>query len=197
MNKCGLWRNDAFRARRVTIEEAVATEAEWKTIPFSNADGRSSQCWGCQYGPPRANKRQFPSLTALWDLFADNFSIMSVDELSALMHEFFVAEIKTKMEEQGCACPDWPVDDIRTHLTEHMICPTVSLASSIRSAREIERLLLQEIVMKETHTGETKVNQKTTKLLVQVQAHLQSLFNQKPQSQAFYDHRLRLAEKRS
>ena len=61
-----------------------------------------------------------------------------------------------------------------------MIEPSISTGVQIRNLKYIERLLLNDIRLQNTDTGETKVDLKVLKAILDVQKQCQTLYNSKP-----------------
>ena len=166
------------RSHRVTIEQTIEkadeTDTEWKPVKFKAACAKA-ECFGCEYGMVDPDESQ-PALKGLWQLFTDNFGKqMSNENLAELMHEFFEGEIRTPMLEQGEACPEWPVAMILEHIEEHIIEPTVTCANQIRALKHVERVLFDQIKL-ENAAGETKIDFKALKGVIDVQKQIQTLY---------------------
>ena len=181
---------------RVTIEQNIPQEDEWKTVPFKPRKRRKADCFGCEYGMTNPDESQ-PALKALWKLFSENFGKeMTNENLAEMMHEFFVKEIRIPMIQQGHDCPDWPVEMIIEHMEVHILEPTVNVANSIRNMKEIESLLMKQIRMENKKTGESKVDLKVLKALLDVQKHSQTLYNAKCTRQFGYSDQFKLDDRR-
>jgi len=94
---------------RVTIEQSIPQEDEWKTVPFKPRKRNKSDCFGCEYGMTNPDETQ-PALKGLWKMFSENFGKeMTNENLAAMMHQYFREEIRIPMIQQGHDCPDWPI----------------------------------------------------------------------------------------
>jgi len=79
----------------------------------------------------------------------------------------------------------------------HILEPTVNVANSIRNMKEIEHLLMKQIKMENKKTGESKVDLKVLKALLDVQKHSQTLYNAKCSRQFGYSDIFKLDDRRS
>ena len=187
--------DDFNRSARVTIEQTIERADEWKPVKFKTVCRRAS-CFGCDYGAATPDESQ-PALRALWQLFTDNFGRqMSNQNLAELMHEFFESEIRKPMLEQDEVCPEWPVGMILEHIEEHIIEPTVTCANQIRSLKHIERVLFDQVQL-ENDGGETRIDHKALRGILDVQKQIQALYNSKNTRQLFYSDMLKLDERRA
>jgi len=182
---------------RVTIEQSIPQEDEWKTVPFKPRKRNKSDCFGCEYGMTNPDETQ-PALKGLWKMFSENFGKeMTNENLAAMMHQYFREEIRIPMIQQGHDCPDWPIKMIIEHMEVHILEPTVNVANSIRNMKEIEHLLMKQIKMENKKTGESKVDLKVLKALLDVQKHSQTLYNAKCSRQFGYSDIFKLDDRRS
>ena len=183
---------------RVTIEQTVAqTEEEWKPAPLLPAKRRKSDCFGCEYGMTSPDENQ-PALKGLWKMFSENFGKeMTNENLAEMMHEYFQAEIRQPMLDQGHECPDWPVSMILAHIEVHILEPTVNVANQIRNMKYVENLLFKQIKLENTKTKESKLDLKTLKAIIDVQKQIQTLYNSKCTRQFGYSDLFKLDDRRS
>ena len=189
----------AFRQQRVTIESTVAAqEVEWKKVPLRPPKRRRTvECFGCAFGM-HAPDDTMPALKGLWKIFSEHFGTeMSNEELSEVMSEYFVHEIRDPMRAQGHDCPDWEPEQILQHIEVHMIEPSISTGVQIRNLKYIERLLLNDIRLQNSDTGETKVDLKVLKAVIDIQKMTQTLYNSRPNRQLFYSDVLKLDDRRA
>lgn len=190
-------KTDKFQQHRVTIEKTVGNpESEWKPIKFQRDTWSKDTCFGCEFGMCSPDETQ-PALKGLWKLFSDNYGKeMCNDELAGLMAVFFKGEIYDPMVKQGHSCPEWTKEQILTHIEVHMLEPTVNAATQIQNLKYIERLLFNQIRLG-NDTGDTKLDLKVLKSLLDVQKQIQTLYNSKPTRQLFYSDYLKLDERRA
>ena len=122
-----------------------------------------------------------PALKGLWKIFSEHYGTeMSNEELSEVMNEYFNHEIRDPMRAQGHECPEWSPEQILQHIECHMIEPSISTGVQIRNLKYIERLLLNDVRLQNSDTGETKVDLKVLKAILDVQKKCQTLYNSKP-----------------
>ena len=190
---------------KLTIENTVGgtfpkLPADWKPVQFDcpKADAKPMKaCFGCEYGLANPSD-DMPALVNLWRIFTDNYGKeMSNAQLSELMHEYWVEEIQKPMKEQGTDLPDWSAEDIQLHIEQHMIEPTVHASTSIRQLKRIAALLRDQVQIKHKKSGETKVNLKVLRSLLQVEQEIRSLYNSRCTKQLFYSQRLKLDDQRA
>jgi hypothetical protein len=173
-----------------------AVQDDWKPIQFKREKWSKTDCFGCEFGMCSPDDTQ-PALQGLWRLFSDNYGKeMCNDELAEMLHVFFTKEIREPMINQGHECPDWSKEAIVTHIEVHMLEPTVNAATQIQNLKLIERLLLQQIRL-ENDKGDTKLDLKVLKSLIDVQKQIQVLYNSKPTRQLFYSDYLKLDDRRA
>lgn len=188
-------------ARRVTIEQTFGgtgtgeAEDEWKPVAFKRPGWE--KCFGCEYGLAEPDESQ-PALQGLWDLFRDNFGReMPNATLAQLMHEFFEQHIRAPMLARGAACPEWSAEAVLEHIEVHLLCPAVTVGVQLQNIKYCERLMLQGLRLQHAGSGATKVDLKVLKSVLEVQKHIQSLYNAKPSKQLFYSSFLKLDDRRA
>ena len=173
-------------------------EAEWVKMDFRpKKRQRTCECFGCAYGM-KAPTDDMPALKGLWKLFAEHYGTeMDNEELSEVMNEYFNHEIRDPMRSQGFECPEWSPEAIQTHIECHMIEPSISTGVQIRNLKFIESLLLKQLRLQNNDTGETKVDLKVLKAVIDVQKQTQALYNSKPNRQLYYSDYLKLDDRRA
>jgi hypothetical protein len=192
----------APRPSRVTIEQTFAADDDssadgaWKPVGLQRKAWTPDSCFGCEYGLSTPDETQ-PGLRGLWDLFRDSFAREMPNEcLAELMHEYFEAHIRQPTLARGGTCPEWPAKRILEHIEVHLLCPAVTLGVQLQNMKFVERLILQELRVQHTSTGDRKVDLKVLKSLVELQRHIQTLYNAKPARQIFYSQFLKLDDQR-
>ena len=189
--------SNRFQQHRVTIEQTLGDQKdEWKPVEFKKPTRRTSNCFGCEYGMCQPDETQ-PALQGLWKLFSDNYGKeMSNDELAEVMHVYFDQEIRQPMLAQQHDCPDWTKEQILEHIEVHIMEPTINAGVQIQNMKYIERLLLNQIRL-ENKDGESKIDLKVLKAVIDTQKQIQTLYNSKPTRQLFYSDYLKLDDRRS
>ena len=185
---------------KLTIENTVAGPSanDWKPVKFekSRGDNVDDRCFGCEFGFASPSENQ-PTMVAFFKIFQDNFGQMSNVQLAKLMREFWTEEIQKPMQEQGVDVPDWTVEQIVVHITQHMLEPCVHASTSIQELKVISAMLRDEVQSEHKVSGQKRVNLKVVRALLQVEQELRSLYSGKCSRMLFYSDRLKLDDKRA
>ena len=185
-----------FENHKVTIEQTISNEDDWKPVPFKPKKRRRKQvCFGCEYGPTDPDDSH-PALKGLWKLFSENFGSTSNECLAEMMHDFFMAEILKPMQEQGHDIEEWTIEQIVEHIETHIVEPTINNANSIRNLQLVEKILLDQVKL-ENNEGQNKIDLKVLKGILDVQKQIQTLYNAKCTRQLFYSNKFKLDDSRA
>jgi hypothetical protein len=111
------------------------------------------KCWLCTFSP-------HPTAVLMHDFIINNVPIMDVSYIASQIKD----EIKTRFPHASGASRR----DIIRHISEHMISPTVKIASTIRSLVTVAETLKAGLTHRDPETNEVLVDIKNTELYLKV-----------------------------
>ncbi len=129
----------------------------------------SKQCWLCIYATDTASH----TVNALIN---EHIHCMSLDTIAHQCSLIIEQDIQRRNPCNAAEVQGYAADDIRRHITEHMLNPHVTLALTLRNLVDLNEKLRQNVFSHDPETDATVLDQSSLKHYLAVTAQIASIY---------------------
>lgn len=145
--------------------------------------GHGEECWLCM----APAKGPSSSIGRFYRMFTDNYKNLEEDVLYEQLAKMFDSEVRAPRVAQGIPCPELSAADIKEHLLEHTLEPSVFVSEEIRFMKSMLATMKDRVFSKTDEEGVMDVKDKRVEAYIKAQKQLVALYNTKVTAMNFHD----------
>ena len=145
--------------------------------------GYGDECWLCM-APAQGTSS---SIGRFYKMFTENYKNLEEDVLYEQLAKMFESQVRGPRLAQGIPCPELNATDIKEHLLEHTLEPSVFVSEEIRFMKSVVATMKDRVFSKTDEDGVLDVKDKRVEAYIKAQKQLVALYNVKVTAMNFHD----------